>query len=204
MAAERLTTAGQLYPDAAPRTVANFLEYVKSGHYDGTQFHRVIGGFMVQGAYTIGRAIDDADVAVNVTNYQDAANIQGDRAVAGYDARHKVSLTGLWELPFFRNSSGIARTMLGGWQFAGYAILQSGTPLNVTNGAAFPRGDFNADGNAGDRPNAPAPSATSPPFMKISPLARDQASTLPPRGKQACLERRARHRGKPDPDALGT
>jgi hypothetical protein len=48
--------------------------------------------------------------------------------------------------------------MLGGWQFAGYAILQSGTPLNVTNGAAFPRGDYNADGNAGDRPNAPASS----------------------------------------------
>ena len=115
-------------------------------------------GFMVQGAYTIGRALDDADAAVGVTNYQDAANIQADRAVAGYDARHKVSLTGLWELPFFRNSSGIARWVLGGWQFAGYAIMQSGTPLNVTNSAAFPRGDFNADFNAGDRPNAPASS----------------------------------------------
>ncbi|MEY3252479.1 MAG: hypothetical protein RL227_1452 [Pseudomonadota bacterium] len=33
----------------APRTVANFLEYVKSGHYDGTVFHRVIEGFMIQG-----------------------------------------------------------------------------------------------------------------------------------------------------------
>src|SRR4051812_32534365 len=47
------TTAGairlELYPDAAPKTVANFLEYVKSGHYAGTQFHRVIPGFMVQG-----------------------------------------------------------------------------------------------------------------------------------------------------------
>ena len=46
------TTAGvikvELYPDAAPKTVANFLEYVKSGQYDGTQFHRVIPGFMVQ------------------------------------------------------------------------------------------------------------------------------------------------------------
>jgi len=39
----------ELYPDAAPKTVANFLDYVKSGHYDGTQFHRVIGGFMIQG-----------------------------------------------------------------------------------------------------------------------------------------------------------
>jgi cyclophilin family peptidyl-prolyl cis-trans isomerase len=39
----------ELYPEAAPRTVANFLEYVKSGFYDGTQFHRVINGFMIQG-----------------------------------------------------------------------------------------------------------------------------------------------------------
>ena len=33
----------------APKTVANFLEYVRSGHYDGTLFHRVINGFMIQG-----------------------------------------------------------------------------------------------------------------------------------------------------------
>lgn len=33
----------------APKTAANFLEYVKKGHYDGTVFHRVINGFMVQG-----------------------------------------------------------------------------------------------------------------------------------------------------------
>ncbi len=39
----------ELYPDKAPETVANFLEYVKSGHYDGTIFHRVINGFMIQG-----------------------------------------------------------------------------------------------------------------------------------------------------------
>jgi peptidyl-prolyl cis-trans isomerase B (cyclophilin B) len=47
------TTAGtirvELYPEAAPKTVANFLDYVKSKHYDGTQFHRVIPGFMIQG-----------------------------------------------------------------------------------------------------------------------------------------------------------
>ena len=33
----------------APKTVDNFLQYVKSGHYDGTIFHRVIGNFMIQG-----------------------------------------------------------------------------------------------------------------------------------------------------------
>ncbi|MBI3147204.1 MAG: peptidylprolyl isomerase [Betaproteobacteria bacterium] len=50
---ELQTSAGtivlELYPEAAPKTVENFLGYVKSGHYVGTQFHRVIKGFMIQG-----------------------------------------------------------------------------------------------------------------------------------------------------------
>jgi peptidyl-prolyl cis-trans isomerase A (cyclophilin A) len=48
-----VTTAGEftveVYPDKAPRTVENFLQYVRDKHYDGTIFHRVINDFMVQG-----------------------------------------------------------------------------------------------------------------------------------------------------------
>lgn len=47
------TSAGdivlELYPDKAPKTVDNFLQYVKDKHYDGLIFHRVIDNFMVQG-----------------------------------------------------------------------------------------------------------------------------------------------------------
>jgi len=47
------TSAGdivlELYPDKAPKTVENFLQYVQDKHYDGTVFHRVIDGFMIQG-----------------------------------------------------------------------------------------------------------------------------------------------------------
>ena len=39
----------ELDQDKAPKTVANFLDYVRQGHYDNTVFHRVIDGFMVQG-----------------------------------------------------------------------------------------------------------------------------------------------------------
>ena len=39
----------ELYPAKAPKTVENFLRYVRDGHYNGTIFHRVIPGFMVQG-----------------------------------------------------------------------------------------------------------------------------------------------------------
>jgi peptidyl-prolyl cis-trans isomerase B (cyclophilin B) len=50
---ELQTTAGvirlELDDEKAPVTVANFLAYVNAGHYDGTIFHRVIKGFMVQG-----------------------------------------------------------------------------------------------------------------------------------------------------------
>ncbi|MGB4359881.1 MAG: peptidylprolyl isomerase [Rhodoferax sp.] len=47
------TSAGdfvvEVYPDKAPKTAENFLQYVKDKHYDGTVFHRVINNFMVQG-----------------------------------------------------------------------------------------------------------------------------------------------------------
>jgi cyclophilin family peptidyl-prolyl cis-trans isomerase len=50
---ELKTTQGsivlELNAEKAPQTVANFLQYVKDGHYDGTQVHRVIDGFMIQG-----------------------------------------------------------------------------------------------------------------------------------------------------------
>jgi cyclophilin family peptidyl-prolyl cis-trans isomerase len=47
------TTAGEIvvevYPDKAPKTAENFLQYVREGHYNGTVFHRVIDNFMIQG-----------------------------------------------------------------------------------------------------------------------------------------------------------
>jgi cyclophilin family peptidyl-prolyl cis-trans isomerase len=50
---ELRTTVGaivlELDPAAAPKTVENFVQYVKDGHYNGTVFHRVIPGFMIQG-----------------------------------------------------------------------------------------------------------------------------------------------------------
>jgi peptidyl-prolyl cis-trans isomerase A (cyclophilin A) len=55
------TTAGEIvvevYPDKAPKTVENFLQYVNDKHYDGTIFHRVIDNFMVQGGGFDGRYV---------------------------------------------------------------------------------------------------------------------------------------------------
>jgi cyclophilin family peptidyl-prolyl cis-trans isomerase len=61
----------ELYPDKAPITVANFLQYVKSGHYNGTIFHRIIPGFMIQGG---GMTADMTLKATNASIKNEAQN----------------------------------------------------------------------------------------------------------------------------------
>ncbi len=51
------TMVGELYPDVAPNSVANFIELANSGFYDGVIFHRVIPGFMIQGGDPQGKGI---------------------------------------------------------------------------------------------------------------------------------------------------
>lgn len=65
------TTSGdiliELYPDKAPKTVENFLQYVDSGFYKNTIFHRVIPGFMIQGGgYTI--RMDEKETQAPIEN----------------------------------------------------------------------------------------------------------------------------------------
>jgi hypothetical protein len=115
-------------------------------------------GFTLQGNYTWGKAIDDTDQAAGVTNWQDAWDRRNERALAGFDTPHRLVIVGVLDLPFFKDagSPAIARFALGGWQLSGFSILVSGEPLTVTTGGAFPNRDFNGDGTASDRPNAPA------------------------------------------------
>lgn len=49
----------ELYPEVAPITVENFLEYVKKGFYDGLTFHRIYRGFMIQGGDPTGTGMGD-------------------------------------------------------------------------------------------------------------------------------------------------
>jgi peptidyl-prolyl cis-trans isomerase B (cyclophilin B) len=54
----------ELYPNLAPKTVANFEKLVKEGFYDGTIFHRVIPGFMVQGGDPEGTGMGGSDQTI--------------------------------------------------------------------------------------------------------------------------------------------
>ncbi|MGL5435968.1 MAG: peptidylprolyl isomerase [Lachnospiraceae bacterium] len=54
----------ELYPETAPNTVANFIDLVKKGYYDGLIFHRVINGFMIQGGCPQGTGTGDPGYSI--------------------------------------------------------------------------------------------------------------------------------------------
>ncbi|MPY88942.1 MAG: hypothetical protein GEU99_13565 [Luteitalea sp.] len=126
-------------------------------HHGGTVVMRraLSRGVALQAAYTFGKTITDASDLVSVTNYQDIANRDLDRSLADFDVPQKLAVMGLWEIPFLRHGRNIASRIFGGWQLSGFLILQKGTPITPVNNASWPSGDYNADGNIGDRPNAP-------------------------------------------------
>ncbi len=73
----------ELAPKEAPKTVANFLEYVKSGHYDNTVFHRVMGNFMIQaGGYTADLAEKPTRAPIPLESQNGLKNNRGTVAMA--------------------------------------------------------------------------------------------------------------------------
>jgi len=89
------TSAGdfvvEVYPDKAPKTVENFLQYVKDKHYDGTIFHRVIGNFMVQGGGYDAKYAERPTRAPVVHEGREALAKGGDKNVAGTLAMARTS-----------------------------------------------------------------------------------------------------------------
>ena len=63
-------------------------------------------GYMLQGAYTFGKAMNDTDLAVGLRRSRTPPTSGGERALAGYNVAHKLAIVGLWEVPFFKNGSG--------------------------------------------------------------------------------------------------
>lgn len=73
----------ELYPDVAPNTVRNFLQYVNDGFYNGTTFHRVIDNFMIQGGgYTPDMRLKQTRSAIAFENINRLPNLVGSVAMA--------------------------------------------------------------------------------------------------------------------------
>lgn len=73
----------ELYPEKAPKTVANFVKLAKEGFYDGLTFHRIIEGFMIQGGDPMGTGMGGSDenivgeFASNGFPQNDIAHVRG-------------------------------------------------------------------------------------------------------------------------------
>lgn len=91
-----VTTKGnielELYQDKMPKTVKNFLGYVKSGHYKGTIFHRVMSSFMIQGGgYTSNLKLKDTKKAIKNEARTDLGNDLGTIAMARTEDPHSAT-----------------------------------------------------------------------------------------------------------------
>jgi outer membrane receptor protein involved in Fe transport len=101
-------------------------------------------------AYTLGKVTDtNPDGTAVVPNSADDAkfasnpfDFNADNAAGSNDQRHRVVFSGLWDLDYFKGTTGLKRGVLGGWSTSWIAVWQSGQPYSqvVTN-------DLNNDGN---------------------------------------------------------
>ena len=92
----------ELEPDAAPKTVANFLAYVHSGQYKGTTFHRVIANFMIQGGgYTV--AGEEKPTRAAIPNEARQAKAKGLKNERGALAMARTSAPNSATAQFFVN-----------------------------------------------------------------------------------------------------
>lgn len=98
---------------------------------------RTVGALTLSASYTYSHSIDDSSDRGD-TLFVDPANPSISRASSNFDIRHAFTLSYVYALPFFNNSQGLARTLLGGWQVSGITTALSGSPFNVsTNGTTF-------------------------------------------------------------------
>ena len=144
------TSAGtirlELYPAKAPKTVANFLQYVKDGHYDGTIFHRVIDGFMIQGGGFDGSYRQKAtrDPIPNEAK-NGLENAVGTIAMARTSAPHSASAQ------FFINVKDNAflnaAAAQDGWGYAVFGKVVSGMDvvMKIAKMPTGPGGPFRSD-----------------------------------------------------------
>jgi hypothetical protein len=79
---------------------------------------------------------------------QDFDALSEERGPSDYDQRHMASISGMWNVSFYRGTNRILKEVENGWQIAPILTFNSGLPLNIETGA-----DNNHDGYTSDRPN---------------------------------------------------
>lgn len=116
-------------------------EDVQSSHYNGLQAElhsQIRSGLTLQAAYTLSRAIDPATSGNGVSdlnNVSNPYNLGYDNGPSGLDRTSIAFVNFVYDIPFLKNSSNkLLKSTVGGWQVSGIVTLQTGEPLNITEG----------------------------------------------------------------------
>ena len=119
----------ELDEQKAPKTVANFLAYVKKGHYDGTIFHRVIDGFMIQGGgFTAGMNQKPTDATIENEANNGLKNQKYTVAMARTNQPHSASaqfFINVADNDFLNHTAPTAQ----GWGYAVFGKVVEGTDI---------------------------------------------------------------------------
>jgi hypothetical protein len=108
----------------------------------------------LQAAYTYSHEIDE--VSNDLNSLSDPFNPAYDRGSGSFDRRHILNLNYIYNFPFFaHDGNALERTILGGWQFSGVTVAQTGTPAVDTgnNGIRYSPDVLGLGGNTTNRPN---------------------------------------------------
>ena len=115
-------------------------------------------GWSVHAIYNYGKALDYTSSNDNgvsgAENVIDVNNPSRNYGRSDYDARHRISVDAVWNLPSLQN--GIQHWITSGWTLSPVIVTESGQPFTVYTSASYPSGDFNADGYDYDVPNVPS------------------------------------------------
>jgi len=105
-----------------------------------------IGGLELSGAYTYSHSIDDSS-DYNDTGFVNSYNLNGYRSSSNFDQRHVFEMSYVYNLPIF-TGKGLTHTLLGGWQWSGITLVQTGSPFSVYNEGVTATADNAGVGNS--------------------------------------------------------
>jgi hypothetical protein len=97
-----------------------------------TLLHRLKQGVSFQASYTYSKVLTDNSGPNAYPSFpQDTHNIHGEYGPADFDLTHILTFNYSWDLPFFKATHGLTKSILDGWQISGITTFQSGQPLTV-------------------------------------------------------------------------
>jgi cyclophilin family peptidyl-prolyl cis-trans isomerase len=137
----------ELFPDKAPKTVANFLGYVRAKHYDGTIFHRVIASFVAQGGgfdKDYQRQQTQASIAIEADN--GLSNERGTIAMARTSDPNSATDQFFFNLKFNGFLNHRSKTQQG-WGYTVFGKVISGMNIvgRIARAPTGPGGPFSKD-----------------------------------------------------------